>query len=220
MEVDVDVRRRRALPRAARAAMPIVCVAGSSSRRRPLGSSSQAGAASGEPRRVRGQVRRAEGRARAVDVPELRERLGDALVDVPAAAAEEPRLEPVLAQPRGLVLAPARRAPATVVRAARARGPTKCVCCPSGPCAAASARARATAPRPHRPSRPAVASARRSRNPPGRAPGTRRSAAQQASSSGRSTWHETTAYRLSAMCGICGLLAPAGPADPRRRRAR
>src|SRR5581483_5850051 len=36
----------------------------------------------------------------------------------------------------------------------------------------------------------------------------------QRSSSGRSTWQETTAYRLPGMCGICGLLAASGPADP------
>ena len=37
------------------------------------------------------------------------------------------------------------------------------------------------------------------------------------SSSGRSTWQETTAYRFArrrAMCGICGLLAAAGAPDP------
>ncbi len=50
--------------------------------------------------------------------------------------------------------------------------------------------------------------------PPGRRACNAANRRQHSSSSGRSTWQEQTAYRFGAMCGICGLLAPSGTADP------
>src|SRR5438132_543712 len=93
-------------------------------------------------------------------------------------------------------------------------GETKCVWWPSGPCSAAR-RARSSQ---RSPSSPAAASGGRisaaMRKPPGRRACSKANRDQHASSSGRSTWQETTAYRLPGMCGICGLLAPSGTADP------
>src|SRR5262245_23247000 len=86
------------------------------------------------------------------------------------------------------------------------------VWCPSGPPAAAS-RARSS----HVAESSASCGGRMSaamRKPPGRAAWNAEKRRHVASSSGRSTWQDTTAYRLSAMCGICGLLAPSGAADP------
>ena len=71
------------------------------------------------------QVRRAEGGRRAVGVAELGQHGGHALVHVPAAAAEEPRLEPALAQPRAFV--PHARRPGRRRSGAPARGPPQCV---------------------------------------------------------------------------------------------
>ena len=48
------------------------------------------------------EIRRPDGAGRAVRVPELRARLGDVRVRVPAAAAEERRSEAELTQPRSL----------------------------------------------------------------------------------------------------------------------
>ena len=87
------------------------------------------------PRAPVGEVRRTRRARRAVDVAELRAGLRDLVVRVPAAAAEERRREPELAQPRSLgthALAGARRpsgahgrAPSSACggRAGRARRP-------------------------------------------------------------------------------------------------
>src|SRR6266481_2227409 len=52
--------------------------------------------------------------------------------------------------------------------------------------------------------------------PPGRWRCSRSNRAHAASSSGRSTWHDTTAMQgtLSRMCGICGLYSPPGAPPP------
>src|SRR5712692_194769 len=93
-------------------------------------------------------------------------------------------------------------------------GETKWVWWPSGPCSAAWwARSSQRSS-----SSPAAASGGRisaaMRNPPGCRAWSAANRDQHASSSGRSTWQEQTAYRLAGMCGICGLLAPSGTADP------
>jgi asparagine synthase (glutamine-hydrolysing) len=51
-------------------------------------------------------------------------------------------------------------------------------------------------------------------NPPVRRACNSANRAQVASSSGRSTWQETTAYRFGLVCGIGGLVSPSAPADP------
>ena len=51
-------------------------------------------------------------------------------------------------------------------------------------------------------------------NPPGRRSWSAANRSHTASSSGRSTWQETTAYRFADVCGIAGQVSPAAPADP------
>ena len=51
-------------------------------------------------------------------------------------------------------------------------------------------------------------------NPPGRRSWSEANRAQTSSSSGRSTWQETTAYRFRFVCGIAGQVSSAAPADP------
>src|SRR5205085_2853451 len=88
----------------------------------------------------------------------------------------------------------------------------QCVWWPRGPRAAA-ARARSSQRARSSPSWGGRMSAA-IRKPPGRRSWSDEKSAQARSSRGASTWQETTAYRLSVMCGICGLLAPAGAPDP------
>src|SRR5947199_6967153 len=56
------------------------------------------------------------------------------------------------------------------------------------------------------------------RNPPGRRACSAEKRPQTSSSSGRSTWQETTAYRppgkMSSVCGIAGLYSPTGAPNP------
>ena len=66
-------------------------------------------------------------------------------------------------------------------------------------------RDRATVPRPRRRPGREVASAPRWRSRPGAAPAAPRIAPRRVSSSGRSTWHETTAYRSGVVAGIAQL---------------
>ena len=76
---------------------------------RPDGSSSTEGAASEAQRSPGGRYGGRSAARRAVDVPELRTRLRDVDVGVPAASAEERRREAELAKPRALGERPARR---------------------------------------------------------------------------------------------------------------
>ncbi len=98
VEVHVDVRRQRA-----------ACATGGHAervRRRQLEQASAVrqrepgGTVRRQSRRAMSEIRRAESGARAVGVAELRQDGGHVLVDVPAATAEEPRLEAVLAHPQ------------------------------------------------------------------------------------------------------------------------
>ncbi len=95
-------RSRAGIASAARAAIPSEWVAGSSSRRPPVGSVSHAGSSAASRGLALGQVRRDERRTRAVGVAELRQHCRNVPVDVPAAAAEQPRLETLIAQPQRL----------------------------------------------------------------------------------------------------------------------
>src|SRR5579883_2089380 len=135
---------------------------------------------------------------------------------------QPPPQKSVGASPASRRKRPSRRtrsaAPSSVGRAWAT--PPKCVWWPSGPRAAAS-RARRT-------KRPALSPASASggrisaamRKPPGARSCRREKRRQTPSSSGRSTWQETTAYRsVSTMCGICGLVAPASAPDPSLVRA-
>src|SRR5439155_10625938 len=104
------------------------------------------------------------------------------------------------------------RAPGSPPTGRACVSPPQCVWWPNGACVAAS-RARSSHSRSSSPSsggRIIAAIA----NPPGRRDWNRANAAQTASSSGRSTWQETNAYRVSPMCGICGQVSRAGAADP------
>src|SRR3954471_7314020 len=94
-------------------------------------------------------------------------------------------------------------------------GAVQCVCRPKGPWRAASC-ARAS----HVSSRSASAVAgsggRMSAaiaKPPGRRACSAAKRRHTASSSGRSTWQETTAYRFAIVCGICGMVTGGAPAD-------
>src|SRR5437870_7300349 len=97
-------------------------------------------------------------------------------------------------------------------------GAVQCVWSPNGPRAAA-ARARSSQ---KRSSSPASAEGGRIsaaiRNPPGRRSCRSLNRRQTSSSSGRSTWQETTAYRprgkMSPVCGIAGLYSPSGAPNP------
>src|SRR6266540_4780741 len=97
-------------------------------------------------------------------------------------------------------------------------GAVQCVWRPSGPRTAA-ARARSSQ---KRSSSPASASGGRIRaairNPPGRRSCRALNRRQTSSSSGRSTWQETTAYlppgKMSSVCGIAGLYSPGDAPNP------
>ena len=156
------------VPRAPRAAIPSECVDGSSSRRWPSASVSQTWLVRGQKRLVLDEIRRDEGSRRAVGVAELGDHGGDFLVDVPAAAAEEPRLEALIAQPQRLAAAHAGRRQARRPPAGHESAPRSACGGPSGPRFAAS-RARSSQ---RSASSPASASGGRSSaaiaNPPGR----------------------------------------------------
>ena len=180
-----------------RAAMPSECVVGSSSRRR---------LAEAKPSRLdqlRAGARPAPGtRAGRRSRCSRRSRARRARLATPSSMYQPPPqksrgLEPALAEP-------ARPAPRTRAAGSPPVGracsrPPQCVCRPNGPCAAAPrarGRARATRSRPVGVGRAHERGDLEARR--GAAPGARRSAVQTASSSGRSTWQETTAYRRHA----------------------
>jgi hypothetical protein len=75
----------------ARSSVPSECVVGTSSKRRPLGSLTQAGGGERHAGGARVKVRMREAGGRAVDVPAFGEHLSHVRVHVPAATDEEPR---------------------------------------------------------------------------------------------------------------------------------
>src|SRR5919198_1995918 len=94
-------------------------------------------------------------------------------------------------------------------------GAVQCVCRPRGPRACAS-RARSSHSSPFSPALGGRINAAIAKRPGGRSC-TRANRCQTSSSSGRSTWHETTAYRpcsIAPVCGIAGLYSPAGSPNP------
>ena len=135
---------------------------------------------------------------------------------------KKPRREAVLAKPRGLRRAPRRRV--DVARGRACDGPPQCVWCPSG----ASACARRARSSHSSSSSPEAACGGRSSgvttNPPGRRSQQPLERAPDASSSGRSTWQETTAWPLiGATAAVTGRLVrreQLGGRRPRRRRLR
>ena len=174
-----------------RASIPSEWVAGSSSSDAPPGASA---GRPGElqPRRVRRRGILAERRRGAVDVAELASVSASPSVEVPAAAAEEARLEAVLAQPCGLLAHPVGASTSSCGRAWV--GPPQWVWCPSGASAGARpAPARATLLVLSRRGVRAAASGGVTTKPPGRRRSNDSKACQTRSSSGLSTWQETTA---------------------------
>src|SRR3954470_1525236 len=94
-------------------------------------------------------------------------------------------------------------------------GAVQCVCRPNGPCRAAR-RARSSHVSSRSVSAVAGSGGRISAaiaNPPGRRACNAAKRCHTASSSGRSTWQETTAYRFAIVCGICGMVTGGAPAD-------
>ena len=196
MQVDVDdgLSGSPAGRSTERASSPIVRVVGTASSGRTCRSRIHAGAASSAQRRRSAEVPRTRRRAACSRRSRAGARGCHGRVRVPAAAAEQRRGEPALAQPGALAQHPrARLLAACRAGVGRAR-PVRVV-----PERAARGRlAGALDParrRPRRPPRRAAGAARRRRKPPGRRSCRRAKASHTASSSGRSTWQETTAYR-------------------------
>ena len=187
-------------------------------RARRSDSSSQAGSSSLQMRRVAGEVRRPERGRGAVGVAEVGDRLGDVLVDVPAAAAEEARLEADSAR----ASVPCSRTSAGGIAAGRprvvGRGPVRVQAeraaapPPRAPARASSCLVLAVGRRPHqrrdreaagRPLLQRARSAPRPRRPAAAPHGTRR--------------RRTARAVCRPVCGIAGLYSPDGRAEPRAR---
>jgi asparagine synthase (glutamine-hydrolysing) len=197
-----------------------------------------------EPRVVLRQVRGPEGRRRAVHVAELSKHTGYAFVQIPAAAAEEPRLETVLAHPRRL------SANAVGVLGSRRDGPR--VGRPDEVRVVAERPQRRRRPRPLQPEIGVLAGLlvgraqqrgdpksarppsleRREQRPAAvveraldvagdygdrsHSPPDRRCPPSEESATRKRAALSSagTAYRLPSVCGICGFLAPSGQPDP------
>ena len=141
-------RSGRSRRRSARARSPSECVVGIAPSTRPDGSSTDAGLVSEAQRSPWREVRRPRGTRSAVDVPELRTRLGDVDVRVPAAAAEERRRESEPAESSSSLRGRARRWRRR--SAARDRAQSSACDAREGHASTRRARARARSSRPRR----------------------------------------------------------------------